>query len=90
MANAPRDENLVTVRLGTSNLDGLTTLPITADPATHCLEIDDGNTGSDLSDDIAPRDQNLVTAMLAVSSADGQTPVQLYVNASGQLLIDSS
>lgn len=89
MANASRDGNNIPVRLGVSSSDGVTTLQITADPSLHAVMLDDNTTGTDLTGDIAPRDANNVPAMLAVSSVDGTTPVALYVNNSGELLVDS-
>jgi hypothetical protein len=89
--NAPKDQNNVSVRLGTSSSDGVTTLPIQADPTAHWIKTSDATTGSNVSaNSIAPRDGNNVPAMLAVSSVDGKTPVQLYVDGSGNLLVDSN
>jgi hypothetical protein len=91
VAEAKRDQNYVTVRLATSNADGVTPLNITADPVSHRLQTDDGTTGSDLSGDIASRDQNHVPVMMAVSSADGTTPTAIYIDATTkELLIDST
>ena len=90
MANAPKDENRIPVILGVSSIDGVTPTMVTADPSTHFIMTEDNTTGSDLSADQAYRDGNLITTMIAVSEVDGVTPVPLYVNASGELLIDST
>lgn len=90
MANAPRDQNNVPALLGALSTDGVTPTPVQADPTEHYLLVDDDTTGSDLSGDVAPRDGNLVPVAMAASSADGSTPVILYVNASGELLVDST
>ncbi len=90
MAEAKVDNNRITTILGTSNLNGETPLNPLANPSTHVLQTDDASTGSDLSDDIASRDNNMNTVILGVSETDGVTPVAIYVNSSGQLLIDSS
>lgn len=37
MAQAPRDQNRIPALLGTSSADGVTTVPIYADPVTHRL-----------------------------------------------------
>ena len=90
MAVAARDENSVPVMLGVLSTDGVTPTMVGADPTTHNILTEDNTTGSDLSADQAYRDANLVTTMIAVSEVDGVTPVPLYVNASGELLIDST
>jgi hypothetical protein len=90
MANAARDENRVTVLMGASSSDGTTPTAAKADPTAHYVFTDDDTTGSDLSGDIAPRDQNFVPVAIAASESDGITPVVLYVNGSGELLIDST
>jgi hypothetical protein len=88
---AKRDNNQNTVILGISNTDGLTPIQITADPSTHEINVDNGDTGSDLSGDNALRDENHITTLLAVSSDDGVTPVPLYTDpANGNLLIKST
>ena len=90
MAEAKYDNNGVSTILGTSSTDGVTPRNPTADPSNHTLDVNDGTTGSDLSDDIAGRDNNYRTVIIAVSELDGITPVEVYVNSSGELLVDSS
>ena len=87
---AKKDQNQIPVILGILNTDGETPTPPTANPTTHVLGTSDGTTGSDLSGDIASRDENGITTMIVVSEVDGITPVELYVNSSGKLLIDST
>lgn len=91
MANAKRDQNSVTVTLGTSNADGATPLNVTVDPTTHIIQTLDGTTGSDLSSANARRDSNSVPVLLGVSSTDGVTPVAIYIDSStGKLLTKST
>jgi hypothetical protein len=90
MANASRDENFVPTILGALNTDGTTVAKITAAPDTHFLDVKDSSDGSDHGGDVALRDDNYVTTLIAVSEADGSTPVVLYVDSSGNLLIDSN
>ena len=88
MANAKRDNNQVTTMMGALNSDGKTPTLIQVDPTTHEMLVSGGTTGTDLGNDDADRDDNGVTCLMAVSNADGSTPVPLYVNSSGQLLVD--
>jgi hypothetical protein len=90
MANAKRDANMVPVKLGASNADGVTPLMIQANPSTHQLQVNNGTSGSDQGKPQAERDQNMVPIMMAVSSADGKTPVELYVDLSTNLLLVKS
>ncbi len=90
MADAPRDSNQIPALLGVLNTNGLTVVPILADPTSHALKVSDGSTGSDNGPTNAKRDQNQVTTLVATSSVDGKTPVVVYADASGNLLIDSN
>lgn len=87
MANAGRDSNGATTKIGVLDSDGVTTAQLKAIPTTHEVLMEDGSSGSDLSGDNAARDANGVTALMATSNADGTTPVPLYINASGALLV---
>lgn len=88
---AKRDGNYVTTLIATSNADGVTPLNVSADPIGHSLDVSDGTTGSDLSENTASRDQNYVPVIMAVSSADGVTPVAVYVDSvTNKLLVDST
>lgn len=90
MANASRDENEVTTLLGALQSDGVTIVPVTADPTSHSLSVDDNTTGTDFGVPNAPRDENHIPVLVAVSSADGVTPVIVYATSDGKLLIDSA
>jgi len=89
MADAPRDANQVPAHIGVLNTDGLTVVPIKANPVSHGLKVSDGTTGSDNGPKNAKRDQNQVTSIVATSSVDGVTPVVVYADSNGNLLIDS-
>lgn len=88
MTDAKRDNNMVPIILGVLNTDGLTPTPPQIDPTTHVLQVLDGTTGSDLGNDAAARDNNSVTTMTATDS--NGTIIPLYVNSSGQLLIQTT
>ena len=91
MANAVKDNNNVSSVMAVSNADGTTTIPLSADPTNHTLDVVNGTTGSSLTGQNALRDSNYVTTLIAVSSADGSTPVPLYIDpATKQLLIKST
>lgn len=81
MANAKRDVNMVPVKLGASNADGITPLMIQGVPSKHDLIIDNGTSGTDHGKPQAERDKNMLPLMMAVSSVDGKTPVELYVDS---------
>jgi hypothetical protein len=90
MTNATRDNNHIPVVLGTSNNDGITPLPVQVNPTLHSVEVDEEQTGSDLSGDDATRDENMVTVMMGVSNVDGVTPTAIYIDSvSGKLLINT-
>jgi len=77
--------------LATKSSDGITPELVKANPSTHGILVNDNTTGTDESpDDIAKRDDNAVPVLMATSETDGETPVQLYVDADGQLFIDSN
>lgn len=91
MTQARKDDNSVNTMLATQQADGITPELVEADPTNHGLTFDDDTTGTDQSpEDIAKRDQNSVPVLLAASESDGVTPVQLYIDADGKLLIDST
>lgn len=73
---------------GVLNTDGVTPTNVKIDPTTHVLDSDDNTTGSDLGNDLADRDDNGRTTLIATDANSAIIP--LYVNSSGQLLIDSS
>ena len=91
MTEAKRDENGISIILATSDADGVTPIPVRANPTSHTIDMSDGSTGSDLSGDDAVRDHNGVTVMMALSSSDGITPVLLYADAAtGAILVKST
>ena len=91
MTDAPRDNNGIPAMLGTSNADGVTVLPLTLDPVTHGVIMNDGTTGSDLSTNTAKRDRNQMPVAMGVSNVDGVTRVPLYINPSTkELLLNSN
>lgn len=75
---AVRDQNRVTSIICLST-DGVTPIPIMADPITHLMETET-NVAPFAAKSTAGRDQNRVTTMIAASSADGTTPVAIYAN----------
>lgn len=90
MADAKRDNNMIPAATGVLNSDGATITRVKGS-AGHILQVSDGTTGSDNGPTAkALRDTNYVTTLTAVSEANGSTPVALYVNSSGELLIDST
>lgn len=49
MADAKRDENRIPTLLGVSSVDGVTPVPIYADPTTHRLYVDDTGSSGDVA-----------------------------------------
>jgi len=90
MANAKLDENSNPTITGLLNTNGQTITRVVANAGTHAMAIDDGTTGSDNGGSAGDYDENGRPTIFAVSSADGETLVALYVDASGNLLVDSS
>lgn len=76
--------------LGTLNTTGSSLVRVKVEPSTHSLKAGDNTTGSDHGPTNDLRDENFVTGLMGVSSTDGTTPTSIYVDASGNLLIDSS
>lgn len=89
MANAQKDQNGMNTMTGILSSDGKTVIRIQASPTTHAMNIADGTTGSNLGPTLAKHDENMVPTLSAVSYLDGVTIVPLYVDANGNLLIDS-
>lgn len=90
MANAYRDENSIPTIIGTLNTNGSSITRIKANSSTHALKVSDGTTGSDHGPVNALHDENSVATLQVVSSSDGKTPVSLYIDSSGNLLIQST
>ena len=91
MANAPRDENRITVMQAVLQSDGVTITPVQGNASNKSLKVDNNTTGTSqatiLND---PRDGNYRVAFWATSSVDGVTPVAVYCDSSGKLLINSN
>lgn len=90
MTNAYKDENGVNTIIGALNTTGTSLVRIKADSSTHRLAKDDNTTGTNHGPTNGLKDENGVTGLMVVSETDGKTPIALYVNSSGQLLIDST
>lgn len=91
MTDAKRDNNQVPVITGVDSSDGVTVLPVKANPDNHRLIFEDGIGGSDPGANDARHDNNGVPTLLATSNADGTTPVPIFVNsATGAILIKST
>lgn len=100
MANAALDSNSVATLTGALSTDGDSVIKVKADPSTHVLKCDDHHTGSDFGPANALHDDNDRPTLIAVSSTTGTvggidyvqnvTPVVVYVDSSGNLLIDST
>jgi len=88
MANAKIDSNNIPTIMGVLNTNGSTPTNVTINPTTHILDIEDNITGSDLGNNSSARDDNMKTTMI-VTDTNGNI-IPLYVNSSGQLLIDSN
>ena len=87
---AKRDENRISTLIGASDTDGITPLPVYANPISHRLYTSNGDTGTDYGRGVAVRDENRVSVLMAVSSVDGVTPVEVYVDSSNRLLTKST
>lgn len=89
MSTAAIDASSKPSLTGRLDSNGLTVTRIRVDSSTHRMKIDDHNTGSDNGGTFAATDENSRPTAFAVSNADGVSPIALYVNSSGQLLINS-
>lgn len=88
MAETKRDNNQVEVMMGVLNTDGVTPIRVKADPSSHLLAVDDNTTGSDFGKDLAARDNSGVPVLIATDGSNNI--INLYVDSSGNLLIDST
>lgn len=81
MAQAPKDDNFVSALLGTSSVDGKTTVRIWADPTTHRLLVDLAALASLMQTDTytATNNQTIFTATKTVGYTMG-----FYLNGSLQ------
>jgi hypothetical protein len=87
MTNAKRDDNFVPSILATSNIDGVTPIPLQV--TSNRLKINNGTTGFGLPFGNAERDENRIPTIWGVSSADGITPIPIYCDLNGVLLVKS-
>ena len=88
MTDALRDNNHVATKLGVLYSDGVTLVPIAINPVNKGIKVDTVNTIGFTPDTNALRDGNYEHVLMAVNSVDG-TPCPVYVNASGEVLIDN-
>lgn len=91
--NAKKDENGVSTLIAASKNDGITIVPIYANPANHGLKVNDASTGTDSGNNLgnAMKDENGTSAMTAISSSDGSSIVEVYGDpATGMIYIDSN
>lgn len=92
MSNAPIDSNNRPAIICASKLDGVTIVPIKADPATHGLKNDDNTTGSNNGNNngVAMLDESSNQVWVAESSAGNGAIVEVYGDISnGKVLINS-
>jgi hypothetical protein len=93
MSNAGHDSNSRPTLICASKLDGVTIVPIKADPTTHGVKNDDGATGTDNGNNggNAMMDENMVSVATALSSDGSGRIIEIYGDASnGKLLIKST
>lgn len=92
MANAYIDENNKATLTGALNTDGSTPTPVSANPTSHSLKVDDASTGSDNGNNggNALTDENNRFTMTAVASDGSGEIVNVYVTSGNELMIDSA
>ncbi len=92
MSNAVHDSNGRSTIICAASTDGVTIVPIKANPMNHGLKIDDNTTGSDNGNNggNAMIDENSVNVWIAESSANDGSIVEVYGDiATGKVLINS-
>lgn len=92
MSNAAHDQNNRPTLICASKLDGITIVPIKANPNTHGIMFDDGATGSNNGNNRgnAMIDENMVPVATALSSDGSGQIVEIYGDTSGgKILINS-
>lgn len=87
--STPKDANRVPTLIATLNTDGVTVKSVSVTASLHALNTFDGTTGSGTAATTAQRDANRIPAVWGVSSVDGVTPVEIWCDASGNLLTTS-
>lgn len=90
MAVAKIDENGRESITALLNTDGLTITRVEANALTNGLKVDDSSLGSDAGGNPNTLDDNFRPIFFAESSDGDGTLVPLYVNSSGELLVDSN
>lgn len=93
MANALKDQNDRPTLIGVDKTTPTTIRRVTANPSNfNGLSVDNGTTGSDNGNNggIALLDENSVAVMTALSSAGDGTLVEVYVDSTGKILINSN
>jgi len=90
MANAKRDANNIPTLIAVLDSNGTTITRVTVNPTNNSLSVTDAATGTDYGPTRALKDENGVSTLMGVSSADGVTPVAIYVDSSGNLLVQST
>lgn len=92
MANSKIDENGRPTATGVSNADGVTIIPLQANPNSHSLEVSNGSTGSDAGNNgnKSMIDENGVAAFTALSNANDGVIVELYLDSVTKKLLTKS
>ena len=93
MSNAKFDQNNRPTIICASKNDGITIVPIQANPTTHCLKVNDTMGGSDNgnNNNNAMLDENSVPVFTALSSDGSGAIVEVYGDpVTNMLLITSS
>lgn len=93
MANAKPDSNGRPTLICADSSDGITVVPIQANPTNHAIKYNDAHTGLDNGNnsDSAMLDENSVPVCTALSSAEDGSIVEVYADsATGSILIDSN
>lgn len=92
MSNAGEDANYRPTLICASKADGVTIVPILANPTSHGVLNDDGTTGSDNGNNggNSMTDGNMVSVAIALSSDGSGRIIEVYGDISnGKLLINS-
>ena len=86
--NARKDENFVNSLIAVSSADGKTVIQAVANPTSHRLYLNYGDTGIDYGPKNAMKDDNDVSTLLGVSEIDAETPITAYCDTNGNLLVE--
>lgn len=90
MANAAHDQNDRPTIICASNTDGVTIVPILANPSNHGIKVNDSASGSENGNNQgnAMLDENGVPVWVAESSTNDGSIIEVY-GSSGMVLINS-